>query len=299
MNQVQKIVICAGLLLASFQHALADGGNSNDSELPSESISRFDPVKKYQQGIEHLKEKRYRKAQAAFKKVLSVARKDANTHFYLGLAYYHDGKLKKARKPFEKSIKYNKSNILAKGYLGATYLKLGHTEKASKQTAILLELEANCKNCTQLNDIKQSLQLIETALNGSETSLQMNFKTTNTGNKAYISAVKHINQGNYSNALAALNESATRFGPHPDILTYQGFANRKLGNYDIALDYYTQALTVDASHKGANEYLGEYYVELGNIEAAKNQLATLEKICNFGCEEAEELRRWIVSANPQ
>ena len=102
-----------------------------------------------------------------------------------------------------------------------------------------------------------------------------------------------INKGNYQAALVSLEESAYSFGPHPDILTYQGFANRKLGNRDLALNYYQQALSVDSEHRGANEYLGEYFVEIGDLESANQQLAKLDSICSFGCEEAEELRRWI------
>ena len=86
---------------------------------------------------------------------------------------------------------------------------------------------------------------------------------------------------------------AWRSGPHPDVLTYQGFANRKLHNYDVAISYYSAALKLDPDHRGANEYLGEYYVETGQMAKAKAQLVTLDRICKFGCEEAEELRRWI------
>ena len=77
------------------------------------------------------------------------------------------------------------------------------------------------------------------------------------------------------------------------MLTYQGFANRKLGNYDVAISYYSAALKLAPDHRGANEYLGEYYVETGQTAKAKQQLVKLEKICAFGCEQAEELRRWI------
>ena len=89
------------------------------------------------------------------------------------------------------------------------------------------------------------------------------------------------------------HEAALVFGPHPDILTYEGFANRKLGHYDTAIGFYSAALKLQPNHRGANEYLGEYYVEIGDLKRAKAQLAKLDAICKFGCEEAEELRRWI------
>jgi len=58
------------------------------------------------------------------------------------------------------------------------------------------------------------------------------------------------------------------------------------------------ALDVAPNHKGANEYLGELYVETGEMNKAKVQLAKLEEICSFGCIEENELRSWIVKALP-
>lgn len=80
------------------------------------------------------------------------------------------------------------------------------------------------------------------------------------------------------------------------MLTYIGFANRKSGNYDQAILYYTAALTVAPNHLGANEYLGEYFVELGDLDAANRQLVKLDNLCAFGCAEAEELRSWVKRA---
>jgi tetratricopeptide (TPR) repeat protein len=113
------------------------------------------------------------------------------------------------------------------------------------------------------------------------------------GDAAYLVASGLINEGRYEDALGSLREAALVFGPHPDILTYEGFANRKLGNFKTAIGFYSAALVLQPNHRGANEYLGEYYVEIGDMTRAKAQLAKLNTICKFGCEEAEELRRWI------
>ncbi len=83
------------------------------------------------------------------------------------------------------------------------------------------------------------------------------------------------------------------FGAHPDILTYIGFANRKLGRFTVAEDHYRQALAVAPNHKGATEYYGELMVERGDLKGARAMLARLERICTFGCAEADELRQWI------
>jgi hypothetical protein len=65
----------------------------------------------------------------------------------------------------------------------------------------------------------------------------------------------------------------------------------------VAVRYYSAALALAPDHRGANEYLGEYYVETGQAAKARQQLVKLEGICKFGCEEAEELRRWIAGGH--
>jgi tetratricopeptide (TPR) repeat protein len=113
------------------------------------------------------------------------------------------------------------------------------------------------------------------------------------GDAAYLVAVGLINEGKYEAAIASLQDAKATFGAHPDILTYLGFANRKLGRFDVAESYYRQALASAPTHRGATEYYGELMVERGNLKGAKHMLAKLEAQCSFGCAEADELRRWI------
>ena len=78
------------------------------------------------------------------------------------------------------------------------------------------------------------------------------------------------------------------------MLTYLGFANRKLKRYDAAEAYYRDALAIAPTHRGALEYYGELKLERGDVAGAKAHLAKLEAICGFGCHEVDELKRWIV-----
>jgi Tfp pilus assembly protein PilF len=105
--------------------------------------------------------------------------------------------------------------------------------------------------------------------------------------------VSLINEKRYDDAIVSLNKSRESFGPHPDILTYLGFANRKLKRFDVAEDYYRQALSTAPDHRGAKEYFGELMVERGDLASAKAMLASLDAQCRFGCAEAEELRLWV------
>lgn len=295
------VAVALSITIAPISLTKAAGGGGGS--VPSQSAPTIDPVAKYNEGVEHLQAQRYKKAQRAFRKVLSVSRKDPNSNFFLGIAYYADGKVKKARKPFERAIKYNKNNVTALGYLGAVYTELGKQDKANEQISKLETLRAACQQCRNEEDIITALRRIEQSAAKSPQArhqpsslLPVANVSRASGDHAYLAAVEKINQGDYRQALDSLAESAQAFGPHPDVLTYQGFANRKLGNFAQALSYYQQALAIDANHRGANEYLGEYYVEIGDLASARKQLAKLDAICNFGCEEAEELQRWIQAA---
>jgi tetratricopeptide (TPR) repeat protein len=119
------------------------------------------------------------------------------------------------------------------------------------------------------------------------------FASAKAGDTAYLEAVGLINEHKYQQAIDALQQARTTFGAHPDVLTYLGFANRKLGRYDVAVSYYRQALAAAPNHKGATEYYGELMVERGDMIGAKRMLAKLDNLCTFGCAEADELRRWV------
>ena len=75
-----------------------------------------------------------------------------------------------------------------------------------------------------------------------------------------------------------------------------GFSLRKTGDYKQAYTFYRKALDFDPEHKGALEYLGELYVETGQIEKAKENVALLKKLCPGGCEELEDLEQAIAAA---
>jgi tetratricopeptide (TPR) repeat protein len=84
---------------------------------------------------------------------------------------------------------------------------------------------------------------------------------------------------------------------HPDVLSLMGFALRKTGDRAQSMVYYRRALEADPTHKGALEYQGELYVELGQMDQAKANLAKLGKLCWFKCEEEEDLKEAIEHAS--
>lgn len=115
-------------------------------------------------------------------------------------------------------------------------------------------------------------------------------------NDDYRKAVKAVEAEQYRSAVGLLNKVIKEKPRHPDALNYLGFSHRKLGDYALAVSYYKRALSLDRDHRGANEYLGEAYVELGNLAGAEERLSELERICGTGCEEYKSLREAIEAA---
>ena len=88
-------------------------------------------------------------------------------------------------------------------------------------------------------------------------------------------------------------------GAHPknaDGFNLLGYSYRHLKRYDDALKAYNQALTLDPKHRGAHEYIGEAYIELGQLDKAKEHLDALDKLCFFPCEEYSELKEELEEA---
>jgi len=100
----------------------------------------------------------------------------------------------------------------------------------------------------------------------------------------------------YSAAIAGLNGLIDQGIKHPDVYNLLGYSLRKSGDRKTALTFYQKALEFDPDHKGALEYLGELYVEMGDMVKARENLARLEKLCPQGCEELSDLKGAIAQA---
>ena len=82
-----------------------------------------------------------------------------------------------------------------------------------------------------------------------------------------------------------------------DANNLMGYSLRKSGKTNRAEGFYLKALKLSPRHKGANEYLGELYVETGQLAKAKARLEALEAICGKGCEEYKDLKAAIDKAS--
>ena len=102
-----------------------------------------------------------------------------------------------------------------------------------------------------------------------------------------------IDAKDFPGAISDLNALVSQGVQHPDVYNLLGYSLRKTGDMKNALTYYQKALEFDPDHKGALEYMGELYVEIGDIAKAKENLARLAQICPEGCEERADLEKAI------
>ena len=95
------------------------------------------------------------------------------------------------------------------------------------------------------------------------------------------------------NVLDALENPNT-----PRALNYRGYATRKLGRTDEGITYYLKSVALDPNYPQVREYLGEAYVIQGKFDLAKNQLATIEKLCGSKeCEYYKDLAEALEKAH--
>ena len=279
--------------------AAGGGGGGGGGSMPSDSAPQYDPAVEYRNGIAAMQEQRWKDAERAFGRVLEVAPKDANTNLLMALAKLGRGDTKGARGFLEKAVKYDSDLLAAHVKLGAVYAKLGDAAKAQTQLDWLQVKATACAGtCADAKTIEEGLAEVKAAMAAGKQArvdgIDLRaFASTDQGDQAYIAAVSLLNEHRYGDAIAALKLSQRAFGPHPDLLTYLGFANRKLKHYDLAEQYYKAALAIAPQHLGAIEYYGEMLLERGNVAGAKQMLARLDTICTFGCAQSDELRRWI------
>jgi tetratricopeptide (TPR) repeat protein len=110
---------------------------------------------------------------------------------------------------------------------------------------------------------------------------------------SYKDAKEMVEDEEYNEAIPLLEKSIQeKGGDFADALNMLGYSYRKLGDMPKALDYYTRALALEPKHLGANEYMGELYLEMKDLPHAEERLAVLKAACG-DCDEMEDLEKAI------
>lgn len=276
--------------------------NAGSGGLPS-----YDPVEEYQRGQSDLQAGKYRAAVDDFQHVLSVTPDAGDAWLMLGMSKSGAGDERGAEKAYEKAVKLDDASIDAHRELALALIKLKQPDKASAELAALQAKATACAGqCPQAADLKAAIDAVNAAMSptaaapaagapaaANPTPNSLSLASPQADDGAYVRAVSLINERRWDDALASLSQAELAIGPHPDILTYEGYVWRHKGDWTRAEAYYNQALAIDPNHRGATEYYGELKVLKGDMAGARVMLAKLDQACTFGCAEAEELRRWI------
>jgi len=295
-----KLMLLAGALAGlSMTGAVAAGGGGGGgmSSMPSDTGPRYDPAEEYAKAIKAIQARDYKTAARSAQRVADAAPRSVDGWKLLGVAQSGAENWKGARKAYEKAVKLAPDDLAVRAGLGVAQARLQDPKAQEQLTWLKAKADACASDCATVKSLTAE---VEKAVAGGTAAGQPSAALergsllfAEAGDRAYVQAVGLINEKRYDEALASLDAARAAFGPHPDILTYQGYTWRKKGQFDRAETYYRQALAIAPDHRGATEYYGELKVERGDTAGAKLMLARLDSICAYGCAEAEELRRWI------
>lgn len=73
-----------------------------------------------------------------------------------------------------------------------------------------------------------------------------------------------------------------------------GYSTRKLGDVDKGIEYYHQAPAIDPNFTKARQYLGEAYLQKGDVAKAREQLMEIADRCGGPCDDYKLLVKAIV-----
>jgi Flp pilus assembly protein TadD len=300
---------CGGAAFASGGGGGGVGGAAAGGGMPSESGPRYDPAAEYAKAIAAMKAQQYKDAARAAEHVTDAVPKNPDAWRLLGAAKAGTNDWKGSRRAYEKAMKLSPDDVTVHAGLGLALANLKDPKAQTEAEWLKAKAQACADSCPDAARLKALTDQVESAMNPPSAATpkpsamldrSLLFGGAKTGDAAYVQAVSLINERRYDEALASLAKAAETFGPHPDILTYEGYAWRKKGDYARAETYYRQALAIDPKHIGATEYYGELKAARGDIAGARLMLAKLDKLCAYGCADAEELRRWIdAGGDPQ
>ena len=111
-------------------------------------------------------------------------------------------------------------------------------------------------------------------------------------NELYYAGYWLARVGKYTEALGYLTAAKVQ---DEKVLTYIGFATRKLGDHDRAMTFYARALALNPGYTVARAYLGEAHLGRGNVAAAKAELAEIETRAGTASLDYVELARQIAA----
>jgi tetratricopeptide (TPR) repeat protein len=106
---------------------------------------------------------------------------------------------------------------------------------------------------------------------------------------------KAIDEKRWDAAIEHFSKVIAEDSKNADAYNFLGLALRWQNRLDESLKSYKKALDLDPKHLGANEYLGQAYLKMGNKAQAETQLNKLKEICS-SCKETESLASAVAAS---
>ena len=104
---------------------------------------------------------------------------------------------------------------------------------------------------------------------------------------------KMIDAGEYEKARSNLKIFIENNSFDHEAYNLLGYVERQLQNYELAINFYKKALSLESNFTGAHHYIAITYLEMDNLNSAKYHLDKLDLICLFGCEDFYDLKNKI------
>jgi Flp pilus assembly protein TadD len=136
--------------------------------------------------------------------------------------------------------------------------------------------------------------ILGAALLGLAASPALAVDTVSTDGAPDLTVVRtKIKAADYRGAITELNAMLDQGVQHADAYSLLGYSLRKSGDTKTAMTFYKKALDFNPTHKGALEYQGELYVQIGDVAKARDNAVKLKALCPQGCEELADLQQAI------
>ncbi len=107
---------------------------------------------------------------------------------------------------------------------------------------------------------------------------------------------KAIEEKRWDAAINHFSNVVAKDGKNADAYNFLGLAYRWQNRIEDSLSAYQAALKLDPKHLGANEYLGQAYLKMGDKTLAQAQLSKLKELCST-CKETESLASALMTSN--
>jgi tetratricopeptide (TPR) repeat protein len=109
----------------------------------------------------------------------------------------------------------------------------------------------------------------------------------------FKAAMTAVRAAQWQQVIAPMSAYVMRKPGDADAWNELAHAYRMTGDLDTAFKDYARALQIDPKHRNAHEYLGEAYLQAGDLARAEQELRTLDGLCFLPCEQYSDLKEEI------